>query len=210
MDREPLPSQTICDEGGLREIYAEPSELARKKQLDRLDKHCRDFIALSPFLTLGTSTAHGADVSPRGDPPGFVQVLDDNTILIPDRPGNNRLDTLGNLMVNPAVGILFLIPGVEETLRVNGTARVTTDPTLLAACVVNGKTPKSALKVEVREAYLHCAKALKRSRLWSDDYKIERKRLPSLGRIITEQVETGMTAEQAEQRIEESYKKTLY
>lgn len=210
MDREALPSETVCEESDLRALYAPPSELARRKQLGRLDKHCRDFIALSPFLALGTSTASGADVSPRGDPPGFVQVLDDNTILIPDRPGNNRLDTLGNLMANPSVGILFMIPGVEETLRVNGTARITTDPALLARCLVNGKTPKSALVVEVREAYLHCAKALKRARLWAEDYRIERNRLPSLGRIITEQVETGMSVEQAEARVEESYKKNLY
>ncbi len=126
----------------------------------------RRFISLSPFLCLGTSGGGGADVTPRGDSPGFVHVLDDQTLLIPDWPGNNRLDSLTNLVGNPNIGLLFFIPGVNETLRVNGTAEITMEPTLLERWTVNGKHPHSAIRVAVREAYLHCAKALMRSRLW--------------------------------------------
>src|SRR4029077_8078289 len=157
---EPSVENRIEDTASLRSCYPEPSELARRKNLARLDKHCRNFIALSPFLCLGTASDAGTDVSPRGDAPGFVRVLDDTTLLIPDRPGNNRLDSLGNLLANPNVGLLFLIPGIEETLRVNGSAEITTDARLLADAEVNGKRPKSALIVHVREAFLHCGKAV--------------------------------------------------
>jgi PPOX class probable FMN-dependent enzyme len=215
MDREPLIAEPsaesrIADASQLRGCYAEPSVLARQKSLTKLDKHCRNFIALSPFLCLGSASDAGTDVSPRGDAPGFVRVLDDATLLIPDRPGNNRLDSLANLLANPNVGLLFLIPGVEETLRVNGNAEITTDPALLASAEVHGKRPKSALIVHVREAFLHCGKAVIRARLWQEDYRVERKTLPSLGRMITEQVATGITAEQADASIAEAYVKRLY
>lgn len=209
-DRESLSPETIEDSGALRARYAEPSERVRRKCLPQLDKHCRNFIARSPFLCLGTADAEGLDVSPRGDAPGFVQILSDTLILIPDRPGNNRLDSLGNVLARPQVGLLFMIPGVDETLRVNGTARITTDASLLAACEVNGKRPKSGLLIEVREAYLHCGKAMIRSKLWQDDYKIERKTLPTLGQMINDQVPDGSTVEEADARVNASYEKTLY
>ena len=139
-----------------------------KKCIPSLDRHCREFIERSPFLCIGTSGAGGrADVSPRGDPPGFVQVLDDNTLFIPDRPGNNRLDTMTNIIENPNVGLLFLVPGFDDTLRVNGRATIVRDEALAQAAVVNGKEPKVGIRVEVEEAFLHCAKAFKRSRLWT-------------------------------------------
>ena len=210
MDREESLTDTVADEIGLRAIYAEPTTRARRKCLPQLDKHCRDFIALSPFLCLGTATATDADVSPRGDAPGFVQVLDDTTLLVPDRPGNNRLDSLSNLLANPSVGLLFMIPGVDETLRVNGIARIVTDQGLLARCSVNGKVPKSGILVEVREAYLHCGKALIRARLWHDDYRIERSRLPTLGQMINDQVQDGASAAESDARIDYAYKNTLY
>ena len=210
MDREETPPDTVADETGLRAIYAEPTTRARRKRLPQLDKHCRNFIALSPFLCLGTATETGTDVSPRGDAPGFVQVLDDTTLLIPDRPGNNRLDSLSNLLANPHVGLLFMIPGVDETLRVNGIATIVTDRSLLAQCSVNGKMPKSGLLVEVREVYLHCGKALIRARLWHDDYKIERSRLPTLGQMINDQVQDGASATESDARIDYAYKSTLY
>lgn len=200
----------VADAAGLRRIYPEPTPRVRRKCLPALDAHCRNFIALSPFLCLGTASEGGADVSPRGDAPGFVQVLDDRTLLIPDRPGNNRLDSLGNVAADPRVGLLFMIPGVDETLRVNGSARIVTDEDLLARCAVAGKRPRSALLVDVREAYLHCGKAMIRSRLWHDDYKVERSRLPSLGRMITEQIQDGSNVADAEARIEHSYKHNLY
>lgn len=210
MDRaEPL-TDSVADETGLRTIYAEPSARARRKCLSQLDKHCRNFIALSPLLCLGTATPAGADVSPRGDAPGFVQVLDDRTLLIPDRPGNNRLDSLSNMLASPQVGLLFMIPGVDETLRVNGTARIVTERSLLERCAVNGKVPKSGILVEVREAFLHCGKALIRARLWHDDYRIERGRLPTLGQMINDQVQDGASAAESDARIEYAYKNTLY
>jgi uncharacterized protein len=211
MDREDAPRRGIIDdEIGLRTIYPEPTPRARQKCLPALDRHCRNFIALSPFLCLGTASEAGTDVSPRGDAPGFVQVLDDRTLLIPDRPGNNRLDSLGNLVANPRVGLLFMIPGVDETLRVNGIATVTSDEGLLARCAVGGKMPKSGILVEIREAYLHCGKALIRARLWHEDYKVERRRLPTLGQMVSDQVQDGASAAEADARIEYAYKNTLY
>lgn len=196
----------------LRGLYGEPTALARLKQLDRLDKHCRNFIGHSPFMVMASAGGDGAlDASPRGDAPGFVAIEDDRTLLIPDRPGNNRIDTLSNLQANPEVGLIFFIPGVDETLRVNGRAELVTDPAALATLTAQGKAPKSALRVRVREAFLHCGKALKRSRLWSDDYRVAKGTIPTLGRMIVEQVNPpGVSVEEAEKRVEESYRTRLY
>ena len=202
----------LRDEAALRSLFPSVSELARLKQLDRLDTHCRNFIARSPFLVIGSTRAgRGTDVSPRGDAPGFVQVIDDRTLVIPDRPGNNRLDTMSNLVHEPEVGLIFFIPGIDETLRVNGTASITQDPALLVRAEVNGKRPTVAIRVTVREAFLHCGKALKRSRLWQQDYRVDAKTFPSLGRMIVEQVRpAGVTVEEADRRVEDGYKNRLY
>jgi PPOX class probable FMN-dependent enzyme len=196
----------------LRPLYNGPSALVRAKQIDRIDVHCRSFITRSPLVMIGsTHPERGADVSPRGDAPGFVQVLDEHHLAIPDRPGNNRLDTLENLLANPAVGLFFFVPGIEETLRVNGTARLSRTQPLLDIMAVDGKIPKLAIVVTVTEAFLHCAKALKRARLWADDYRIDRKQLPTLGRMIIEQAKpVGLTAEEADARIEADYRTNLY
>jgi PPOX class probable FMN-dependent enzyme len=197
-------------ESDLREIYGSPSPTAAKKQLTHLDRHARRFIELSPFLVISTQGADGlGDVSPKGDAPGFVAVLDDTTLLIPDRPGNNRIDTLSNLTENPGVGLLFMIPGVNETLRINGRARVIADTGMLTRFEVRNRLPKTGILVEVDEMYLHCAKALVRSKLWEDDYRVERKVLPSLGQMIADQVE-GIDVAEAEKRIEDSEKNNLY
>jgi len=202
--------QEITDAESLRDHYGAPSERAVLKQIDHIDKHCRAFIALSPFLVIGTQGADGlGDVSPKGDAPGFVLVKDENTLVIPDRPGNNRTDTLLNLLDNPGVGLIFLVPGMNETLRVNGTARIVTDADILAEMLVNEKAPRSAMVVDVKEAYLHCAKALIRSKLWAEDHKIERKSFPTLGKIITDQIGAGDAAE-ADRGIDESYRTKLY
>jgi PPOX class probable FMN-dependent enzyme len=203
---------TVRDETALRGLYEAPMELAILKQLDRLDGHCRNFLAHSPFLVIGsTRTGRGTDVSPRGDAPGFARVLDDHTIAIPDRPGNNRLDTMSNLMADAEVGLLFFIPGIDETLRVNGTAAITREPTLLSAAAVNGREPRVVILVTVREAFLHCGKALKRARLWHDDYRLDRRSFPSLGRMIVEQTKpSNVTVEQAETFIAENYVTGLY
>jgi PPOX class probable FMN-dependent enzyme len=196
----------------LRPLYNGPSALVRAKQIDRIDGHCRSFIARSPLVMIGsTHPERGADVSPRGDAPGFVQVLDEHHLAIPDRPGNNRLDTLENLLANPAIGLFFLVPGVEETLRVNGTARLSRTQPLLDIMAVDGKVPKLAIVVTVTEAFLHGAKAFSRARLWADDYRIDRKQLPTLGRMIVEQARpVGLTAEEADARIEADYRTNLY
>jgi uncharacterized protein len=202
----------VVEEGALRSLYAPPMKLALLKQLDRLDAHCLNFIAHSPFLVIGSTRAGaGTDVSPRGDAPGFVRVLDDSTLAIPDRPGNNRLDTMANIVNDAAVGLLFFIPGIDETLRINGTARLSNDPALLAASAVDGKLPRLIILVSVREAFLHCGKALKRSRLWRGDYRADPKTFPSLGRMIVEQTRPAdLTIAEAEEKVEEGYRNSLY
>ncbi len=194
----------------LRTCYAPAIERARLKVLRRLDDHCRNFIALSPFLCLGTQSSQGADVTPRGDAPGFVKILDDTTLALPDWPGNNRLDSLENILENPQVGLLFFVPGVDETLRLNGSARITTDPAVLALWNVQGKQPKSALLITLHEAFLHCAKALMRSHLWDETYKVNREVLPSYGRMLKDQIDVADSAEQIEKMVAEGYRDRLY
>ena len=153
---EPADPHLITDEAALRALFGETHTLARLKCLDALDTHARAFVARSPFVCLSTQDAEGrADVSPRGDPPGFVAVLDERTLAIPDRPGNNRLDSLSNILANPSVGLLFLVPGFEETLRVNGRARLSRDPALLEPLAVAGRAPTLAILVAVDEVFLH-------------------------------------------------------
>jgi PPOX class probable FMN-dependent enzyme len=200
----------IETEAALREIYRPAAGRAVDKQLDRLETHCRRFIELSPFLVISSQGPDGlADVSPKGDAPGFVQVLDDKTVAIPDRPGNNRLDTFTNLMSNPAVGLLFLIPGVDEILRINGTAEVRDDDDLRQRFAVDGKLPATVVLVTVREAYLHCAKALMRSRLWDPDAQVDRSELPSMGRMLKDQIGHTEAAEDQDVMVER-YRKVLY
>lgn len=195
----------------LRECYTDqPSERARLKVQPALDGHMRKFIALSPFVCLGSSSEAGADVTPRGDQPGFVQVFDDKTLLIPDWPGNNRLDTLMNIEANPNVGLLFLIPGFVESLRVNGVAEISIDPALLERWTVNGRHPRSVLRVSVREAFLHCGKAILRSKLWDESAKVDRRQLPSYGQMLKDQTQVRDTAEQIQASVEEAYKNRLY
>jgi PPOX class probable FMN-dependent enzyme len=172
----------------LRELYPEPKPRAVLKQLAHLDAHCRSFIALSPFVVLATSGAGGTmDASPRGGAPGFVKVADDHTLLLPDAPGNNRLDTFSNIVETGRIGMLFLIPGFDETLRVNGRAVLSTASSELAVCADERRTPKVVIRLAVQEAYLHCAKALMRSRLWSPESRVERSVLPSAGKMISDQ-----------------------
>ncbi|HEX7076700.1 MAG TPA: pyridoxamine 5'-phosphate oxidase family protein [Hyphomicrobiaceae bacterium] len=194
----------------LRAIYPPPSERALKKQLDKLDRHCRSFIGLSPFVVISSVGADGlADASPRGDRPGFVQILDYHTIAVPDWPGNNRLDTLSNIIVRPSVGLLFLVPGVDETLRVNGEAELRDDEDLRSLFERSGKLPRLAILVHVKEAYLHCAKALMRSRLWDPTSRIERSLLPTMNEMLQDQIGAAGPIEPQEDMIER-YRKVLY
>ena len=195
----------------IREIYGEPAERAVKKQLPRLEKHSRAFIEMSPFLVMATTDPSGlCDASPKGDAPGFVKVIDDETLLIPDRLGNNRVDTIGNLLECPGVGLIFFVPGLRETLRVNGRARITTDPLLLEPCAVGGKVPRSAFLVTAEEVYFHCGKALIRSDLWNPEKHVAQKDFPSLGIVINEQIGGNATPEEAARQTAESYRTRLY
>lgn len=202
----------VTSEAALRALLGEPSETVIRKQLSALDRHCRAFIALSPFLLLGTANASGdCDVSPRGDAPGFVAVLDERTLVIPDRPGNRRIDSLRNIVTQGTVGLLFMIPAVEETLRVNGRACIVRDADILARLEARGKIPQLAIAVEVEETFLQCAKALKRSQLWEPTTWPERGALPSLAQMLLDQVPMpGMTLAEMEASVEESYAKRLY
>ena len=201
----------VEDIGEIREIYGEPTERAVKKQLPKLEKHSRAFIALSPFIVLSTCDAEGrCDASPKGDAPGFVSVLDDHTLLIPDRLGNNRVDSIGNILQHPRIGLLFLVPGIRETLRVNGRAQITLDPMLLESCAVNGKAPRSGILVTADEVYFHCGKALIRSDLWNPDKHIARGDFPSLGVVIADQIGQRVEPKEAERLTEESYVSRLY
>jgi uncharacterized protein len=200
----------IRDQGELRAEYGPINPLAEGKVLDHLDGFCRDFIALSPFLVLASSSAEGrADASPRGDAPGFVAVLDAHTLLIPDRLGNKRVDSFANLVEAPGVGLIFLVPGINETLRVNGRAEISRDGGLLAPLAAGGKVPTVGLKVHVEEAFFHCGKALIRSKLWDPARHVERQAFPTLGRIIAEQTR-AVTVEAAEKTMEEGYRTRLY
>ena len=208
---------TLDTDESLRGAYGEAMEIAVTKARPALDKFSREFISRSPFLCIGTSGADGkADVSPRGDPPGFVQILDDNTIFIPDRPGNNRLDTFGNIVENANVGLLFIVPGFDDTLRVNGKASIVQDQAILDRCEVNGKVPNAGVLVEVNEAFMHCAKAFKRSKLWDSNVQQDRKEMPSLAKIILEQVAapdappTDAEVKEGDEFIEDNYVTGLY
>ena len=192
--------------------YAAVSPTAALKDIGRIDVHMGKFIGLSPICLVSTADTSGKqDVTPRGDPPGSFKVVDEHTIALADRPGNNRLDTLKNLLENPEIALIFLLPGTNETVRVAGTARLSTDPELLASMAVQDKLPKCAIVVSVRQAYLHCAKALLRSKLWTGEYAQPKGAFPSISRMVGDQV--GMTEEQkkvGEQRTERAYRDGLW
>ena len=193
----------------LKALYGTPGERALRKQLPSLDAHCRRFIALSPFVVLATSDASGAmDASPRGGAPGFVKVHASGDLLLPDASGNNRLDTLENIIATGQIGLLFLIPGVDETLRVNGHATVSTSPDLLAKFSHEARAPKAVVEVTVREAYLHCAKAMMRAKLWQASSQVERSALPTMGQMIKDQAGLDGPAE-TQQDMLARYQSTL-
>ena len=209
------PEFAITDEDSLRSLFEPTHAIALQKCQKTLSGYAKEFIQRSPFVCIGTQGASGnADVSPRGDPPGFVRVLDDGSLAIRDRPGNNRLDTLINVLANPNIGLLFIIPGFDDTLRVNGRASLVRDPDLLLSMAVDGRTPKLAIIVRVNEVFLHCAKAFRRSHLWSPDHLQDRREMPSLVKMILDET-IGAPSDPKEQSkldldLEEDYKRTLY
>ena len=187
----------------LRALYPPAKERSLKKQIGHLDKHCLRFVGLSPFVVLASGSKEGQfDASPRGGEPGFVQAPNSATLLIPDAPGNNRLDTLENIIGSGRIGLLFLIPGVDETLRVNGKARLSDDAGMLRRFSNEKRTPKLVIEVKVEDVYLHCAKALMRSKLWSAESQVEREVLPTMGQMLNDQTGIQVPAESREQMVE--------
>jgi PPOX class probable FMN-dependent enzyme len=204
-------TQLVNSPEQLEAILGPPSELVRKKQLSRLDGHMRTFISLSPFVLLGTTDREGrCDVSPRGDAPGFIRVLEDDLLVLPERPGNRRADSLHNILERPQVGLLVLIPGRGEALRINGRACLVRDEILLAEMAVQGKTPQLAIAVVVEECFLHCARALLRANLWKPDQWGDHSSLACLAQILIDQTDYQGASVEALQAAYEESNKTLY
>ena len=194
----------------LEALYGERMPASVAKEIDHVDANYRALIEASPFLTVATAGPEGLDCSPKGDAPGFVRVLDDKTLAIPDRPGNNRLDGFRNIVRDPRIALLFLIPGCGETLRVNGRASISVDPALMQSFAVSGKLPRCVLLVHVEAVYFHCAKAIMRSKLWDEASKVDRKSLPSTGTIIAELSRGKLGGAQYDRELPERHKAMLY
>ena len=205
----PADVSLIANEANLRQRYPQPMSRASDKVLDNLDLHCLSILAVSPFCILSSQGPEGADISPRGDPPGFLRALDDRHLLLPDRIGNNRLDNFANILTHPAVGLLVLVPGMDETLRINGWAQITDDARLLEDSAVRGQVPNIGVLITVKEAFLHCPKAFVRSGLWDPTKFIDRSSLPSYTTMLTDHV-AGLSAEESERQGEIMAKRGLY
>ncbi len=203
-------SHRITSVDALEALYGPSVEIALTKEIDYISDHYRAFIEASPFVALATVGPEGLDCSPRGDPRGFVRIHDNKTVLMPDRRGNNRTDTLHNIVRDPRVALLFLIPGVNETLRINGRADIVADPDLCASFDMNGKTPTSVLVVHVDSVYYQCPKALVRSKLWSAESQISRKELPSNGEMLAALAPDKIDAEAYEAAYPAKLKETIY
>ena len=194
----------------LQALYGEPHERSLRKELDYLCAPYQALIAAAPFVVLGTHGPDGLDCSPRGDAPGFVKVLDERTLALPDRPGNNRIDSLRNIIHDPHVALLFLIPGVGESFRVNGRASISLDPALLALCGAQGKLPRSVLRISVDTCYFQCSKAAVRSGLWQIERQVDRASLPSAGEIFQAIMDPQLDVEAYERDLQERLKTRLY
>ncbi len=206
-------ANVVASEAELRTLYRNPAAQTAQKVLGSLDSHARAFIAASQFMLVGTTSPDGsADVSPKGGPAGFVVVLDDQRLAVPDLAGNNLLDSIGNIVNGSGIGLLFLVPGVDETLRVNGFACLTTDPEVLDACAVKDRRPRAAIGVTVTQQYMHCAKAFRRSELWSPDSWPQPGALPTLGCILVDQVLGGgdISGAAVDEMLEAGYARTMW
>jgi hypothetical protein len=194
----------------LEALYGAPVGAAVTKEVDFITDEYRAFVDKAPFVVVATVGPEGTDCSPRGDPAGFVRVVDRKRLLIPDRPGNNRIDSLRNLVHDPRISLLFLVPGVSETLRINGRARIIVDPTLAASFVINGKTPRTLLEVTTDRVYFQCAKALIRSRLWSADAQVPRAALPTCGEILAAISSDAFDAAEYDRAYPDRIRQTIY
>lgn len=195
----------------LRSILTEPSERVSRKSLSYLDKHCGVFIGRSPFVLLASADAGGnVDVSPKGDPPGFVKVLDKQTLVIPDRPGNYRADSMENILLNPKVGLIFLIPGKTETLRVSGTAQIVRDEGLRQSMAIHGRSPELAVVVSVEEAFFHCSKCMIRSKLWEQGNWPSLDGLPRLAQTMVDAGQLELTESEMHEIVLNDERERLY
>ncbi|MGO4570748.1 pyridoxamine 5'-phosphate oxidase family protein [Microvirga sp. 2TAF3] len=201
---------TITTLDALESLYGEVGEASRIKETDRVVPVYRAFIEASPFAALATRGPEGLDCSPRGDGPGFIRVADEKTLLLPDRRGNNRIDSLRNIVRDPHVALLFMIPGIGETLRVNGRAAISVDPALLESFTVDGKAPKSVIAISVETVYFQCARAILRSELWNPQKHVARNSLPSAGQILAALSENRFDGEAYDEALPERQKTTLY
>jgi uncharacterized protein len=200
----------INTEDELRNTLGYPSEIVTRKTINFIDEHCRSFIEKTPFITIATSDLEGnLDVSPKGDPAGFVKILDEKTLAIPDRPGNAKADTLTNIIKNPNIGLIFLIPGVRETLRINGEAKIVQDSWVLEQLNVDGKTPSFAIIVTVKEAFMHCAKCIIRSKLWQVD-SVKQASVPSLAKVLVEHGKLEISVDELDGMIKNDEQTNLY
>lgn len=203
-------SHLITSLAELEALYGQPAEASRMKETDRVVPVYRAFIEAAPFAALATRGPDGMDCSPRGDGPGFIRVADEKTLLLPDRRGNNRIDSLSNILHDPQVALLFLIPGVGETLRINGRAEISTEPALLDSFAIDGKAPKTVLKIAVETVFFQCARAIVRSDLWNPDKRVSRGSLPSAGQILTALSENRFDGEAYDKALPERQQATLY
>jgi len=204
-------AEVIKSERELRGVVGEPMARSLRKEIAHLDANCRAFIARSPFMLVASCDAQGRlDVSPKGDPAGFVQVLDEHTLAIPDRPGNQRADTFSNVLQNPRVGLLFLIPGMQETLRVNGSALIVRDLAVRERMAVRGKVPALALVVTVEEVFIHCTKCMVRSHLWDREFWPDLQGVPSQARFLVDHAKLGETLEEVQASLDQARKTRLY
>ncbi|MBP01610.1 MAG: pyridoxamine 5'-phosphate oxidase [Rhodospirillaceae bacterium] len=214
MSNKPLninEKYSITDKISLENYYDPPLEIAKSIMLNSLDKYHILYIKKSPFICIATTDADGQPtISPKGDKPGFTEIIDNNTLIIPDRIGNNKLESLHNLVENPKIGLIFMVPGAKETLRISGTAQITTDKKLLKFGQIGGKTVKAGLIVHITKCYFHCGKAIIRSKLWNEESKISKGTLPSFGKIINEQAKLQESVKSSDDLVTHVYKNELY
>lgn len=203
----PHTLKTVAD---LEALYGAPNPRSLLKEIDHLNEDYRAFVEASPFIVLSSVGTGGTDASPKGDAPGFVRILDERTLAIPDRPGNNRIDNLRNIVEDGRVSVLFIVPGVGETLRVNGTATISADPELLASFAVRDKLPRSVIVVKVQSVYFHCSKALVRSKLWERDAQEVAPALPTAGKILQRISGGAFDGDAYDRELPERLKTTLY
>lgn len=201
----------ITTEEELRAILGHPNEIVTRKTINHIDENCRSFIEKSPFINIASADLNGnLDVSPKGDPPGFVKILSEKLLAIPDRPGNKKADTFSNIIQNPNVGVIFLIPGIKETLRVNGKAKIVTDQKVLDLLICDGKRPSFAIIVEVKEAFMHCAKCMIRSKLWANIDEAPKRTVPTLAKAMVDHAKLDITLEEMDGLIKDDEKNNLY